>query len=208
MKKIIFVMILMIILPSFKTSSPKVLLYIQDNSLDLGFMLTKEVGKMIELLKQSGFEVIIATISGDEMKADQVIVKPDIKLSKVDVKEFSGLIIPCMAPDDTISTSDEKSLIRKLVNEDKPVAAQTSAVLLLAKAGVLKDKKYTFPKNNMISPDMFPEFKSGIYSGTGVVQDGITITSGTCPMETKVTGLNDGTSELTSKFIQAIKSKN
>jgi len=129
-------------------------------------------------------------------------------LSKVDVKEFSGLIIPCMAPDDTISTSDEKSLIRKLVNEDKPVAAQTSAVLLLAKAGVLKDKKYTFPKNNMISPDMFPEFKSGIYSGTGVVQDGITITSGTCPMETKVTGLNDGTSELTSKFIQAIKSKN
>jgi hypothetical protein len=37
-----------------------------------------EVGKMIELLKQSGFKVTIATISGDEMDADQVIVKPDI----------------------------------------------------------------------------------------------------------------------------------
>ena len=208
MKRIFLILTLISILPSFRIANPKVLLYIQDNSLDLAFMLTKEVGKMSELLKEAGFDVIIATISGDELKADQIIVKPDIKLSQVDINEISGLIIPCMAPDDTIVTSEEKNLIRKFVNAGKPVAAQTSAVLLLAKSNALKDKKYAFPKNNMIGPDMFPEFKSGIYSGTGVIQDGNIITSGTCPMETKMTGLDEGTSDLTNKLIRAIKDKN
>jgi putative intracellular protease/amidase len=208
MKRIILMLILISILTAFKTEKPKVLMFIQDNSMDQGFMLINEVVKMKEMLGQTGFEVITATISGDELKSDQINVKPDTKLSKVDIKEFSGLIIPCMAPYDTIVTSEEKSLVRKLVDEGKPVAAQTSAVLLLAKSGVLKDKKYAFPRNNMLSPDMFQEFKSGIYSGTGVVQDGNIITSGICPMEAKMTGQNDGTSDLTSKLIQAIKEKN
>jgi hypothetical protein len=43
---------------------------------------------------------------------------------------------------------------------------------------------------------------------TGVVQDENIITSGICPMETKMTGKNDGTSDLTGKLIQAIKSGN
>lgn len=176
--------------------------------MDLGFMLTNEVGRMSELLKQAGFEVIIATISGEELKADQIVVKPDIRLNKVDINEFSGLILPCMAPYDTIATSEEKNLIRKFANQGKPVAAQTSAVVLLAKSGVLKGKKYTFPNNNTIAPDMFPEFKNCIYSGIGVVQDDNIISSGTCPMETKMTGLKDGTSELTDKLIQTIKAKN
>lgn len=103
---------------------------------------------------------------------------------------------------------EEKNLIIRFVNVGKPVAAQTSAVVLLAKSGVLKDKKYAFPKNIMINPDMFPEFKSGIYSGNSVVQDGNIITSGICPMETKMTGMSDGTPNLTMKLIRCIKSGN
>jgi hypothetical protein len=60
----------------------------------------------------------------------------------------------------------------------------------------------------MINPEMFPEFVNSIYNGTGVVQDENIITSGICPMETKMTGKNDGTSDLTGKLIQAIKSGN
>lgn len=201
-------LVLISFLSSFKKEPPKVLLYIQDNSSDLGFMLPNEAGKMSELLKQAGFEVIIATISGEKLKTDEINVKPDIKLSQVDISEFSGLIMPCMASEDTIVTSEEKNLIRKLANEGKPVAAQVSAVLLLAKSGILEFKKYAFPSNNMIKPDMFPEFKNCIYRGIGVVQDGNIITSGICPMETKMTGLNDGTSDLTNKLIEAIKAKN
>lgn len=170
-------------------------------------MLTHEVGKMRELLKQSGFEVIIATISGEVLKADPIIVTPDIKLSRVNINEYSGFIMPCMAPNDTIVTSGEISFVKKLINEGKPIAAQTAAVFILAKAGVLNGKKYAFPKNNMISPDMYPELKSGIYSGAGVVQDGNIITSGICPMEAKMTGFQDGTAELTHKLIQEIKAE-
>jgi 5-formaminoimidazole-4-carboxamide-1-(beta)-D-ribofuranosyl 5'-monophosphate synthetase len=64
------------------------------------------------------------------------------------------------------------------------------AVIILAHAGVLKGKKYTFP----IDPTKFdpakpsavvqvadPNFNDAIYSGTGVIQDGVIITSGVCP---------------------------
>jgi 4-methyl-5(b-hydroxyethyl)-thiazole monophosphate biosynthesis len=207
MKRIILMLILVSFLFSFKKETPKVLLFIQDNSLDLGYMLTKEVSIMRDLLTQSGFEVVVATIAGVELKSDQIVVKPDIKLSQVNIKEFSGLILPCMAPADTMVTMEEKSFIRQLVNDGKPVAAQTSAVILLAKAGVLKGKKYAFPKNNMISPEMFPELNNSIYNGNGVVQDQNIITSGICPMESKITGMKDGTSDLTNKLIEAIKQK-
>ncbi|MBG0858447.1 MAG: DJ-1/PfpI family protein, partial [Bacteroidales bacterium] len=119
------------IFTSCKREVPKVLLFIEDNSVDLGYMLTHEVGKMSELLKQSGFEVTIATITGEVLKADSINVTPDIRLSEVNIDEYTGFIMPCMAPDDTIVTSEEIDFVRKVVNEGKPIAAQTGAVLIL-----------------------------------------------------------------------------
>lgn len=54
---------------------------------------------------------------------------------------------------------------------------------------------------------MYPELKSGIYRGNGVVQDGNIITSGICPMMAKLTGVQDGTARLTQKLIQEIKTR-
>lgn len=56
--------------------------------------------------------------------------------------------------------------------------------------------------------DMSPKLKNAFYSGIGVVQDGNIITSGTCPMMMKMSGLKDGTAELTNKLIQSIKMGN
>ena len=204
---VIFITGCMSILISCKREVPKVLLFIEDNSVDLGYMLTHEVGKMSELLKQSGFEVTIATITGEVLKADSINVTPNIKLSEVNINEYSGFIMPCMATNDTIVTSGEINFVKEVVNEGKPIAAQTGAVFILAKAGVLNGKKFAFPKNDMDNPDMYPEFKSGIYSGSGVVQDGNIITSGICPMMAKLTGGQDGTAELTQKLIQEIKTR-
>jgi putative intracellular protease/amidase len=126
-------------------------------------------------------------------------------LSEVNINDYAGFIMPCMATNDTIVTSGEKSFVKKVVNEGKPIAAQNGAVLILAKAGVLNGKKYAVMKTDM--GDSFPEFKNGIYSGIGVVRDGNIITSGTCPMMAKETGNKDGTEELTQKLVQAIKAK-
>ncbi len=83
------------------------------------------------------------------------------------------------------------------------MAAQTLSVADFAKAGVLIDKKYAFT----IDPDVneYPDFKGGIYSGEGVVQDGNIITSGTCPWKARKYGVPDGTRKLTQLFIETIR---
>ena len=110
-----------------------------------------------------------------------------------------------MAPNDTIVTPPEKNFIIEVVKEVKPLAAHTSAVLILAEAGVLHDKKFGMEENLI---NLSPKFKSAVYGGIGVIQDGNIITFGTCPMMKKMTGMKDGTAELTSKLIQTIKSNN
>jgi putative intracellular protease/amidase len=135
MKRLILILLLFSLFAGFKKDNPKVLLYIQDNSMDLGFMLTHEVGKIKELLKKSGYKVIIATISGKVLKADSITVRPDLKLNTVNTDQYVGFILPCMAPADTIVTSAEIGFVKKVLASDKPIAAQTSAVLILAKSG-------------------------------------------------------------------------
>jgi putative intracellular protease/amidase len=205
MKKIALMLMLTIILQSFQTSKPKVLMYIQDNSMDLNFMLTNEAAKMKQILEQAGFEVDIASISGEILKTESLTINPDIMLSKVDIRKYSGFIVPCMAPNDTIVAIQEKNFIKEVIKEGKPIAAQTSAVFILAESGALKGKKFAMEENLL---NLSPEFKTAVYSGIGVVQDGIIITSGTCPMMAKMTGIKDGTAELTNKLIQTMKSKN
>lgn len=173
--------------------------------MDLNFMLTNEAVKMKQLLEQAGFDVDIASISGEIIKSESMSIKPDIVLSEVNIGKYSGFIVPCMAPNDNEVSLLEKNFIKEVVKEGKPLAAQTSAVYLLAEAGVLNGKKFAMEENLL---NMSPEFKNAVYSGIGVVQDGIIITSGTCPMMMKMTGLKDGTDELTNKLIQVIKSKN
>jgi hypothetical protein len=68
-------------------------------------------------------------------------------------------------------------------------------VVVLKRAGLLKNKRYAFEQQ------VFPE---GEYAGTGVVQDGNLITSGTCPFMARETGRPDGTAALTRFFIEAI----
>lgn len=205
MKRIVIMLMLVIILPSFKMTNEKVLMYVQENSMDLNFMLTNEAAKMKQLLEQAGFDVDVATISGEILKADQISIKPDVKLSNVDIKKYSGFIIPCMAVNDTIVTSEEKNLVKGIVSGGKPVAAQNSGVLILATAGVLNGKKYGLEESLI---NLSPSFKNAVYGGIGVVQDGNIITSGTCPMMAKMTGKKDGTAELTSKLILTMLSKN
>ena len=61
---------------------------------------------------------------------------------------------------------------------------------------LLRGKHYTLE---------LPRIQEGIYSGTGVVQDGLIITAGICPHRTKLTGRPDGTAELTRKLIEAVQ---
>jgi hypothetical protein len=50
-----------------------------------------------------------------------------------------------------------------------------------------------------------PEFKGGIYNGTGYIQDGNITTVGICPLASRSLNLPDGTKDLTKGFIASLK---
>jgi len=184
--------------------TPKALLFITDGSPDLEFMLTKEVGVMKKILEQSGFKVDIATVSGESISIGSVKLDTVLKLANVNTDDYSGFILPCMAVNER-DVPEMVAIVEKAVEAGKPVAAQFGGVVYLARAGVLKGKKYSLGEE--VDLNMAPEFKGGIYSGTGIVQDGNIITSGVCPFWSREEGLRDGTPGLTKALIEAIKAK-
>ncbi len=206
MKKIILLILAAAFFIFCGKDNPKVLLFITDGSRDLELMLTKEVVIMKEILEQSGFEVVIATLSAEPVSVDSLVIEPDLKLCDVNHDDYSGYIFPCMAPpwEKIYDPNQEVVNFIKIISvEGKPMAAQTLSVADFAKAGILVDRKYAFTIDP--DPEKYPEFKGAIYKGEGVIQDGNIITSGTCPWKTREYGKPDGTVELTQLLIKAIK---
>ena len=206
MKHLFLLLLSVTLFTSCGKDSPKVLLFITDNSRDLEYMLTKEVIVMKEILEQSNFEVTVTTLSGEPISVDSVVIESDLKLGDVGIADYSGFIFPCMAPPwKKIHNLDPEvvAFVKKVSSKGKPMAAQTLSVADFAKAGVLVGKKYAFT----IEPDLdeYPDFKGGIYSGEGVIQDGNIITSGTCPWKQREYGDPDGTRKLTQLLIKAIR---
>ena len=209
MKRLFILLLLATVFTSCTQDTPKVLLYIRGDGLksyDLELMLTKEVGVMKEILEQSGFEVAVASVSGEPIVAGSTSLKPDLKLDEVSIADYAGFILPCMA-DSGSPVPEAVTMVKKAAAAGKPVAAQLGSVLTLANAGLLIGKKYAFLEEEDLNLEIFPDLKGGVYSGTGIVQDGNIITSGVCPYYGREKGLQDGTQELTRTLIKVIKAR-
>ena len=174
-------------------------------SQDIDLMLTKEVGVMTSMLKDAGFGIVVATRSGMPIIGSTSTLKPDIRLDQVDLNDYIGVVLPCMAVGGI---------------PGPPIAPETIAigsVIILAHAGVLKGKKYAYPsdptKMSPAIPVLDPKFSDAIYGGKDVIQDGVIITSGVCPYIEKrskqagMEGFIDGTPELTRLLILSLKAK-
>ena len=79
------------------------------------------------------------------------------------------------------------------MDSGKPLAAQHRAVVLLAEAGVLKGKKYSYERDLKLD--------DAIYGGQDVVEDGNIITATFCPYYRS----KDQTVELTKALIAEIQ---
>jgi len=196
-------------------SSKKVLMIPREGySSDLDLMIKMEVGVMTILLKNAGFGVDIATTSGSAIVGPTQKIEKISRLSEVNLDDYAGVIMACMAvgsfPGPAVSP-EAVAMVKKALADGKPVAAQQGAIIILAEAGVLKGKKYAFERDPLKptqeSRRTDRRFVDAIYSGPGVVQDGKIITSGTCPSGEKTYGRQNGTVELTQKFIAAIGPK-
>ena len=188
-----------------KAGAKPVLLVARDNSSVLDLMLTKEVGVMVSMLERAGYKVVVASMSGQPLVGSATTLRPDLKLAAVNVDDYAGFLLPCMAPPEGQEFPAPRELVqfaRKAVSTGKPVAAQMSAVGTLFDAGVMTGRQFAAVDR----ADVRPYFKEAVWKGEGVVQDGNILTSGICPNMTKEMGKQDGTAALTQKFIDALAS--
>jgi putative intracellular protease/amidase len=103
-----------------------------------------------------------------------------MRLSEVKLDDYVGVIIPCMGGEDGVASPRMVTTVKGVLAKGKPIAASYGAIVVLAKAGVLKGRKFA----HMIDPsdpyfkDYFDmtDFEGATYSGPGVVQDGKIIT--------------------------------
>ena len=155
---------------------------------------------MVSMLEKAGYKVVVASASGNPLVGSATTLKPDLKLVDVKVEDYAGLILPCLAPSAPEVPPDAAEIVKKAVALGKPVAAQLNGVATLARAGVLSGKQFAALSGYEKSvPD-------GIYKGEGVVQDGNIVTSGICPYMARAGRGQDGTTELTQKFIALLAS--
>jgi putative intracellular protease/amidase len=203
MKRLLIAAVLSLITLAYASDTPKVLLFMRSGSADLEFMLKTEVGVMKETLERSGFKVIIATLDGSDFSAGSITVKADIKLGEAKVADYAGFILPCMMvasyPEPEISP-EALNLVKGAIAAGKPVAAQTGSLWTLAKAGLLKGKKYAYA-----FAEKSPRFEGAIFGGTGVVRDGLILTSGLCPHMARTLKTSDGTEPLALALAEAMK---
>jgi putative intracellular protease/amidase len=207
MKHLLIAMILCTFTPSFAQDAPQVLLFMRNaqGSGDLELMLEKEVGVMKKTLETSGYRVVVATLDGSSFSAGSATVKAEIELAKANVADYVGFILPCLAvpsyPEPEVSP-EVIALVNKAMAAGKPVAAQTGSLWTLAKAGVLKGKKYAYAM-----PEKSPWFAGATFAGTGVVTDGLVVTSGICPFMAQKAKMKDGTVELSLALVAAMKDR-
>jgi putative intracellular protease/amidase len=195
--------------------SGKALMILREGfSSDLDLAIKMEVGVMNLLLKKAGYEVDIASTSGQPVLGPTQKIDKVSRLSDVKVNDYAGVILPCMGvgafPGPPISP-EAVAAVKKALEDGKPVAASSNASAVLAYAGLLKGKKYAYATDPLNPGSDWPiprrtdqRYEGALYSGPGVVQDGKIITSGVCPILERALGLPNGTVELTKKFIAAM----
>lgn len=187
----------------YAEESQKVFMFVREGSRDLDLMLREEIMVMRQMLEDAGYVVDIGTPADAPMVAESMILMPTIKLADVDVANYAGVILPCMAPAAGSPIPAEiNAIASEAVEMGKPFAASRGSVVTLAKAGGIDDREYAFAGE--VDIDKRPEFANGTFLGTGVVRDGNINTSGICPLSSRSLNLPDGTVGLTRSFIVSL----
>ncbi len=159
-------------------------------------LITSELGVMVDMLKKAGFAPVVASSMLGVFDNGVTKVKRDVKFADVVVSDYVAVVMPCLSnPEGGVIEPELIKIAADAAAAGKPIAAQRSSVYILAAAGLLKDRKYSYVR------DVFPE---GIYSGNGVVQDGNIITSAICPNAAS-SERPDGTVPLMEAFIKVLK---
>ena len=132
------------------------------------------------MLKQAGLNVVVASASGNPIVGGAATLQAGFKTVRCQNRRLCRLYFSMHGCGNWARiqpmTPESLEIVKKAVAQGKPVAAQDSAVLILARAGVLDGKQFA------TGADKQQYILKGIYKGTEVVQDGNIITSGELPL--------------------------
>ncbi len=200
-----FVMFISVIVATLPAESKgKILVIVRESSEKLEFMLRMEVLPILKTLADAGYTATTATDTGGMLKAGEIKFIPDISLGKVAIKEYRGVVIPCMAASMITKAVRMPPLALEIIagagKLGLPIAAEDCGVELLDKAGVLAGKRFT------IDPVLLTVAPSGIYQDKGVVRDGSLVTSRVCPFVELYYGTPTTMPEMMSVFISMLES--
>lgn len=134
-----------------------------------------EFAKPFDILKESGFGVTVASTTLSQVTGmNGSKAKPDILLKNVKAGDYGAVVFiggsgAAQYLDDPVA----HKLARDAVDNKKILAGICLAPVILANAGVLKDKKATvFPSESQRLAD-----KGALYTGNSVEMDGNIITA-------------------------------
>ncbi len=130
-------------------------------------------------LVKKNIGLVVASTTTAEALGERlgVKIKPDITIHEVDIKEFVGVVIGSGTGCKESLWQDEnlREIVKLAYAQNKFVAAGCNAPVVLARAGILKERRATvFPNNENI---MELKNAAAVYKNEPVVVDGNIITS-------------------------------
>ncbi|XXM70650.1 DJ-1/PfpI family protein [Lysinibacillus sphaericus] len=153
-----------------KKAAAVVLLYPQFSEYELSVALS--------ILMQGGKHVVTAGVEGEAVRGEAGLnCVPDVTIDALCHEEIDSLVLPgCL---DIMRIADDgrwTDFLKEIERRMTLIAAISSSSLLLAKAGLLKGKKYTVGLNEQ-ARDESGVFEKENYSDDLVVRDGKIITA-------------------------------
>jgi putative intracellular protease/amidase len=194
MKKLVRFALLMLLLSTWAgcvsqlrpiSASPKVLIVIRGGyaSVAMPYMTDNELGVMIDLLEDAGFELSVASLTYDPFESETRTITPDLLVGAVDAAEFDAVVLPCLAAGTTPDSPEIVELLTEFDKQEKVIAVQHGA-------------RYDLHTGDIIDLDQL--------TSREVLQKGRVITSFCCPYQAKHYGCEDATRALIEKLITTL----
>ena len=133
---------------------------------------------VVDILKRAGIEAVMASLDGTPVTGRSgITISPDAKLADVTNEDWDMIVLPGGLPNAYLLREDSnvKTVVQRLRDQRKTVAAICAAPTVLAAFGVTENKRVTsYPgmKDELIQLD-----PSTIYCDDTVVEDDFLITS-------------------------------
>ncbi|HEY4601828.1 MAG TPA: DJ-1/PfpI family protein [Cerasibacillus sp.] len=150
----------------------KALLLVYDDYADF------QIGHLLFFLKKKGhYHVLTGSVEGkDVVSLGGLSVKPDLPLSGINIEKFDLVILPGGDTFDPLLNNEALINFLKIVYSlSIPIASICGSAVLLGKAGLLNNKKFTCNEHTF---NQYKEhFSNATYTGERVELDGNVITA-------------------------------